>query len=137
MSAALIVVAALILDADNRILIAERPAGRKYAGQWELPGGKIEPGETEPQALARELNEELGLTVNPLQLQRSPVTIDFGEGGVVVHLYECRHWQGVPEGREKQRFTWCHSANLPEHDIMSGIVGVLPELQQHYPARAA
>ena len=57
------VVAAALYDPSGRVLIAERPPGKHMAGRWEFPGGKIAPGETEAQALARELTEELGITV--------------------------------------------------------------------------
>ncbi len=58
-----LVAAAALIDADGRVLLAERPAGKPMAGMWEFPGGKVEPGETPEAALIRELREELGIDV--------------------------------------------------------------------------
>lgn len=128
-----IIVSALLLDPRNHFLIAKRPTGKRFAGMWELPGGKINPGESEQAALARELNEELGIDVTPSQLLRSPVTLKFNETGSTINLYECREWQGEPRAREGQLLTWTNSERLESYRVLSGLTLGLPALRQHYP----
>lgn len=99
------VVAAVIEQPDHRFLLAQRPAGKVYAGYWEFPGGKVEPGETPPAALARELHEELGITVevaHPWLIRE----FDYPHADVRLHFFRVRRWQGEPHGREAQAFSW-------------------------------
>lgn len=101
------VVAAALFDADDRVLVAQRPAGKSLAGLWEFPGGKIEPGETPEAALARELAEELGITVAESAL--APLTFvshAYADFHLVMLLYACRHWTGVPHGQQGQPLGW-------------------------------
>jgi len=88
--------------ADGAVLLADRPAGKPYAGYWEFPGGKIEPGESVEHALARELNEELGIDIGPA---RPWVTFEFDYPHAYVRLHFCRvyDWRGEPQGREGQQ----------------------------------
>ena len=109
------VVAAALVDAQNRILVAQRPEGSSLAGLWEFPGGKIEPGETPEAALVRELAEELGITVAPGSLQ--PVTfVSHAYPGfhLLMLLYLCRDWRGTPHGREGQPLRWETTAALAD-----------------------
>lgn len=99
------VAAGMILRADGALLLAERPADKPWSGWWELPGGKIEPGETVLQALARELDEELGIQVT----QATPwVTHVHEYPKNIVSLAFCRvtGWNGTPAGREGQTLAW-------------------------------
>ncbi|OWT58995.1 Nudix family hydrolase [Candidimonas nitroreducens] len=99
------VAAGMILRADGALLLAERPADKPWPGWWELPGGKIEPGETVLQALARELDEELGIQVT----QATPwVTHVHEYPKNIVSLAFCRvtGWNGTPTGREGQTLAW-------------------------------
>lgn len=99
------VAAGVILDARGRVLLGDRPEGKPYAGWWELPGGKLEPGETALQALARELDEELGIRVT----EATPwVTHVHAYTHATVRLAFCRvtAWEGEPTGREGQRLQW-------------------------------
>ena len=99
------VVAAVILDERQRFLLAQRPAGKVYAGYWEFPGGKVEPGETAAHALERELREELGievLTAYPW-LTRD---FDYEHAAVRLRFYRVTHWAGELHGRELQEFAW-------------------------------
>jgi 8-oxo-dGTP diphosphatase len=99
------VAAAVILRSDGQVLLAQRPEGRAYAGYWEFPGGKFEPGETPPQALARELHEELGLVVHrasPWFIQRYV----YPHAHVEIHFFRVFEWQGEPVGHDGQAFTW-------------------------------
>lgn len=105
------VVAAALLDAENRVLVAQRPAGKSLAGLWEFPGGKIEDGETPEAALVRELAEELGITVAESGL--TPLTFvshAYGDFHLVMLLYACRRWAGTPHGQQGQPLGW-HAAD--------------------------
>ena len=102
-----LVAAVALLDADNRVLIAQRPAGKSMAGLWEFPGGKIEPGETPEAALIRELHEELGITVLPACL--APFTFAshaYETFHLLMPLYLCRKWTGDVVAREGQSLRW-------------------------------
>jgi 8-oxo-dGTP diphosphatase len=99
------VVAAALVDGDGRVLLAQRPEGKALAGTWEFPGGKLEPGETPEAALARELDEELGIIAGPLE----PFTFAshaYADFHLVMLLYWCRQWQGDPHGRDGQALRW-------------------------------
>jgi len=99
----------ILLDADGRYLLSSRPAGRPSAGSWELPGGKIEPGETVWEALQRELHEELGITIDGAANHCQPfMTLEHVYPQAVVRLQVCllRKWDGTPQPREGQRLCW-------------------------------
>lgn len=109
------VVAVALIDADNRILVAQRPEGKSLAGLWEFPGGKIEPGETPEAALVRELDEELGIGVAEAGL--TPVTFvshAYPDFHLLMLLYLCRDWQRTPIGQQGQPLRWEAAAALPD-----------------------
>jgi len=107
----LIVAAAALVDADGRVLVAERPAGKHLAGQWEFPGGKIEPGETPETALIRELAEELGIdTAASCLAPAGFASHSYPDFHLVLLLFACRKWTGNPVGRQGQRLAW-HRVN--------------------------
>jgi 8-oxo-dGTP diphosphatase len=99
------VVAAVIRDADGRVLLARRPDHKHQGGRWEFPGGKVEPGESLDVALARELEEELGLIADGC---RPFMTVDhrYPDLHVCLHFREVSHWRGEPHGREGQPVAW-------------------------------
>jgi 8-oxo-dGTP diphosphatase len=99
------VAAAVILREDGRFLLGQRPAGKVYAGYWEFPGGKVEPGEAPLAALERELREELGITVRAAHpwLTRD---YDYAHAAVRLRFFRVREWSGDLHGREQQRFSW-------------------------------
>ena len=99
------VVAAVIHDAEGRFLLAQRPPGKAYEGYWEFPGGKVEPGETAAQAIAREIHEELGITVDAAcpWIMRD---FDYEHALVRLRFMRIHAWRGEPQGREGQRFAW-------------------------------
>ena len=99
------VAAAVILRDDGRFLLGQRPAGKVYAGYWEFPGGKVEPGEAPLAALERELREELGITVRAAHpwLTRD---YDYAHAAVRLRFFRVREWSGALHGREQQRFSW-------------------------------
>ena len=99
----------ILLASDGRYLLSCRPAGRPSAGFWELPGGKVEPGETVIQALQRELHEELGITFDAAADHCQPfITLEHAYPHAVVRLQVClvRNWHGQPTPREGQRLCW-------------------------------
>lgn len=107
------VVAAALIDAQNRVLVAQRPAGKSLAGLWEFPGGKLEAGEDPEAALVRELGEELAIDVAVPALQ--PLTFvshDYDDFHLVMLLYTCRRWNGDPQGQQGQPLRWEHAAAL-------------------------
>jgi len=99
------VAAAVILRPDGQVLLAQRPPGKAYAGYWEFPGGKLEPGETPRHALDRELAEELGLGVRraaPWLVQR----YQYPHAHVELHFFRVFAWDGEPVGHDGQAFAW-------------------------------
>ncbi|HMK89150.1 MAG TPA: (deoxy)nucleoside triphosphate pyrophosphohydrolase [Methylocystis sp.] len=109
----LLVVAAALVDADGRVLVAQRPQGKALAGLWEFPGGKIDPGERPEQALARELAEELGIDacvscMQPLAFA-SHAYEDFH---LLMPLFVCRRWDGIATPREGQSIRWTRVREL-------------------------
>ena len=109
----ILVVAAALVDADGRVLIAQRPEGKGMSGLWEFPGGKIEAGETPEQALIRELNEELGILVKEPCL--APFTFashSYAAFHLLMPLFLCRRWEGVPVSREHSALKWVRPRDL-------------------------
>jgi 8-oxo-dGTP diphosphatase len=102
-----LVAACALVDADGRVLLAQRPQGKAMAGLWEFPGGKVEPGERPEESLIRELNEELGIVVKEECL--APLTFAshlYPDFHLLMPLYICRRWEGFVEPREKQALKW-------------------------------
>jgi 8-oxo-dGTP diphosphatase len=109
----LLVAACALIDADGRVLIAQRPAGKSMAGLWEFPGGKVEPGERPEQSLIRELEEELGIVVREDCL--APLTFashSYPDFHLLMPLYVCRRWHGFVEAREQQALKWVRPNDL-------------------------
>jgi 8-oxo-dGTP diphosphatase len=110
-----LVSAVALIDPDGRVLLAQRPAGKAMAGLWEFPGGKVNPGETPEAALIRELAEELGIDVSASCL--APLTFashSYPDFHLLMPLYVCRKWSGIPVAREGQRLTWVRPPRLVE-----------------------
>lgn len=105
------VAAAVLENSDGQFLLAQRPAGKVYAGYWEFPGGKVEAGESAADALKRELHEELGLEVDTAYpwLTRD---FDYAHAAVRLRFFRVTRWRGEPHGREQQRFTWQSIRNI-------------------------
>jgi 8-oxo-dGTP diphosphatase len=102
-----LVVAVALFDADGRVLLTQRPEGKSMAGLWEFPGGKIEAGELPEAALAREMREELGVEI--CERCASPLTFvshQYEAFHLLMLLYVCRKWEGIPRGLEGQNLTW-------------------------------
>jgi 8-oxo-dGTP diphosphatase len=108
---------------EGRFLLTSRPGGKVYAGYWEFPGGKFEPGETVEQALRRELHEELGITIGAV-LPWQQALFDYPHARVRLHFCKVFDWSGEFEMREGQRMAW---ADLPVavHPVLPGTLPVL------------
>ena len=119
MSVKLVLVAACALvDADGRVLIAQRPAGRPMAGLWEFPGGKVEAGERPETTLIRELREELGITVEEQCL--APLAFashSYPDFHLLMPLYVCRRWQGTATALEGQKLAWVRPNRLRDYPM--------------------
>jgi 8-oxo-dGTP diphosphatase len=113
-----LVAAVALVDADGRVLLAQRPAGKSMAGLWEFPGGKVDPGETPESALIRELAEELGIDVAASCL--APLTFasySYPDFHLLMPLYVCRKWTGIPAAREGQVLAWVRPARLADYPM--------------------
>jgi 8-oxo-dGTP diphosphatase len=113
-----LVAACALIDADGRVLLAERPAGKSMAGLWEFPGGKVEPGERPEQSLIRELREELGIVVREDCL--APLTFashSYADFHLLMPLYVCRRWEGTVQAREGQRLKWVRPNRLRDYPM--------------------
>ncbi len=114
----ILVAACALIDADGRVLLAERPAGKAMAGLWEFPGGKVEAGERPEQTLIRELKEELDIVVNESCL--APLTFashDYSDFHLLMPLYVCRRWEGIVRAREGQRLVWVRPNRLKDYKM--------------------
>jgi len=114
----LIVAACALIDADGRVLIAQRPEGRSMAGLWEFPGGKVEAGERPEETLIRELREELGIVVRDACL--APLTFashSYPDFHLLMPLYVCRRWEGIPTAQEGQNLKWVRPNRLKDYPM--------------------
>ena len=113
-----LVVAVALIDVDGRVLIAKRPEGKKLAGLWEFPGGKVELGERPEQALIRELKEELGIDVKESCL--APFVFAshaYDSFHLLMPLYLCRRWDGVVAAREHDALAWVKPNKLSDYPM--------------------
>jgi 8-oxo-dGTP diphosphatase len=130
MSVKLVLVAACaLIDADGRVLLAQRPQGKSMAGLWEFPGGKVESGERPEQSLIRELKEELGIDVKEECL--APLTFAshlYSDFHLLMPLYVCRRWEGIVEAREAQRLKWVWPHDLRNYPMPPADEPLIPHL---------
>lgn len=114
----------VIYDRDERVLVNQRPAGKPFAGKWEFPGGKVEPGETPEQALVRELNEELLIDVGRHRPLISFVH-DYADNTVRLDVFEILDHDGIPESREGQALAWARPEELDGFDMLEANAGIV------------
>lgn len=125
----LLVVACALVDADGRVLIAQRPEGKQLAGLWEFPGGKLEKGETPEECLIRELREELGIETQVACL--APLTFashTYDDFHLLMPLYVCRRFSGIPEPREAQALKWVKPNRLRDYPMPPADAPLIPFL---------
>jgi 8-oxo-dGTP diphosphatase len=122
--------ACALIDGDGRVLLARRPEGKKLAGLWEFPGGKIDAGETPEAALIRELKEELGIGVEAKNLAPFVFASHAYEGfHLLMPVYLCRRWQGKPQPREGQALAWVAPDRLVEYPMPAADRPLIPMLR--------
>ena len=113
-----LVSAVVLVDADGRVLLAQRPEGKSMAGLWEFPGGKVEAGETPEAALIRELGEELAIdTAESCLAPLSFVSHAYDDFHLLMLVYVCRKWKGTPQPVEGGELTWARAARLRDYDM--------------------
>ncbi len=124
----------VLIRPDGDFLLTSRPAGKVYAGYWEFPGGKFEPGESVQQALSRELFEELGLHLHQIEPWRQEL-VDYPHALVRLHFCKVLAWSGELQMREAQSFAW-QRLPVTVAPVLPGTVPVLTWLAQEQIAAA-
>jgi 8-oxo-dGTP diphosphatase len=125
----LLVAAVALVDADGRVLLAQRPHGKEMAGLWEFPGGKVESGERPEETLIRELAEELGIAVQEACL--APLTFAshaYERFHLLMPLYICRRWDGFVQSREGQTLKWVRPRQLRDYPMPPADEPLIPAL---------
>ncbi len=125
----LLVAACALVDADGRVLLAQRPSDKTMAGLWEFPGGKVEAGERPEEALIRELREELGISVQESCL--APLSFashSYPTFHLLMPLFICRRWQGIAQPCEGQLLKWVRPAKLRDFPMPPADVPLIPAL---------
>ena len=113
-----LVAAVALIDADGRVLLAQRPADKAMGGLWEFPGGKVEAGETPEAALIRELREELAIeTVTSCLAPLTFASHGYDDFHLLMPLFACRRWQGQPRAIEHQALTWARPIRLADYPM--------------------
>ena len=127
-SAPIQVAVGVLRRSDGRVFAAERLPGRHLAGQWEFPGGKLEPGESARAALVRELREEVGVEVLEARpLIRFPC--EYPDRRVRLEVFEVSEWRGRPHGREGQAIEWVEPGDLKRLDLVTGSVPIVAAIE--------
>lgn len=124
------VAAVVLVDRDGRVLLAQRPPGKKMAGLWEFPGGKIEAGETPEAALVRELHEELGIDTRTSCL--APLAFAshaYDDFHLVMPVFACRVWKGNVTAREGQSLAWVFPADFGKYPMPPADIPLIPILR--------
>ena len=125
-----LVAACALIDADGRVLLAERPQGKTMAGMWEFPGGKVEAGERPEETLIRELKEELGIDVKEACL--APFAFashSYDDFHLLMPLYLCRRWDGVVAPREGQQLNWVRPRDMGKYSMPPADVPLVSQLR--------
>ena len=125
-----LVSAVALIDVDGRVLLGQRPEGKSMAGLWEFPGGKVEARETPEVALIRELEEELG--INTWESCLAPLTFAshrYDNFHLLMPLFACRKWDGIPQSRENQALKWVKAQDLNKYPMPAADIPLIPILR--------
>ncbi len=131
MGRTVLVAACALIDADGRVLIAQRPPGKAMAALWEFPGGKVEADERPEEALIRELREELGISVKEDCL--APFTFashSYADFHLLMLLYLCRRWEGMPTSIEHSAIKWVRTRDLRDYPMPPADLPLIPMLRE-------
>ena len=122
--------ACALIDSDGRVLLARRPEGKRMAGLWEFPGGKLDPGETPEAALIRELKEELGIDVSAACLAPFAFASHaYDRFHLLMPLFLCRRWKGIPRAKEGQTLSWVRPDKLTDYPMPPADKPLVPLLR--------
>lgn len=125
-----LVAAVALVDADGRVLLAQRPPGKSMAGLWEFPGGKVDAGETPEAALVRELKEELGIDTAESCL--APIAFashSYETFHLLMPLYVARVWKGTPTPMEGQQLAWVKPVRMGDYPMPPADIPLIPILR--------
>ncbi|WP_292904143.1 (deoxy)nucleoside triphosphate pyrophosphohydrolase [Niveispirillum sp.] len=125
-----LVAAVALVDADGRVLLAQRPPGKSMAGLWEFPGGKVDAGETPEAALVRELKEELGIDTAESCL--APIAFashTYDDFHLLMPLYAARVWKGTPTPLEGQQLAWVKPVRMGDYPMPPADIPLIPILR--------
>jgi 8-oxo-dGTP diphosphatase len=126
----LLVAAVALVDADRRVLIAQRPEGKQLAGLWEFPGGKVEKGERPEETLIRELREELAINVKePCLAPLTFASYRYPDFHLLMPLFVCRRWEGTPQAVEHQALKWVEPTRLRDYPMPPADEPLVPMLR--------
>ncbi|TPN31296.1 (deoxy)nucleoside triphosphate pyrophosphohydrolase [Mesorhizobium sp. B2-3-3] len=125
----LLVAACALVDADGRVLLAQRPEGKQLAGLWEFPGGKVEPGETPEQCIIRELLEEIGIeTEIPCLAPLTFASHSYDDFHLLMPLFVCRRFRGIAQPREGQALKWVRPKQMRDYPMPPADAPLIPFL---------
>lgn len=125
------VAAGILCDSEGRILIAERLGGGQFHGLWEFPGGKIIPGESAPQALSRELAEELGIEATTISSFMN-LRHEYDDRVVSIEFFIVSDWNSDPVGREGQELRWVTAESLDADELLPADMPVIEALRRRH-----
>ncbi|CAG9297958.1 8-oxo-dGTP diphosphatase MutT [Celerinatantimonas diazotrophica] len=122
-----------VIIRNDKILIAKRNAKQHQGGLWEFPGGKVDAGESEVEALARELNEELGIDINPKACQkRQQIHHQYPDKAVNLNIYWVSDFTGIEQAREGQPLKWITKSQLADYPFPEANQPILDELRSEH-----
>ncbi|WP_404925458.1 (deoxy)nucleoside triphosphate pyrophosphohydrolase [Mesorhizobium sp. ORM16] len=125
----LLVAACALVDADGRVLLAQRPEGKQLAGLWEFPGGKVEPGETPEQCLIRELYEEIAIETDiPCLAPLTFASHSYDDFHLLMPLFICRRFRGIAQPKEGQALKWVRPKQMRDYPMPPADAPLIPFL---------
>ena len=125
----LLVAACALVDADGRVLLAQRPEGKALAGLWEFPGGKVEPGESPEETVVRELQEELGIVTRiPCLAPLTFASHSYEDFHLLMPLFICRRYEGMARGLEGQAIKWVRPKDMRSYPMPPADEPLIPFL---------